>query len=113
MFIETSICGLGICMLVDTGTILSVLRKEIFNKIYSKTATLNTMEKVGHLVLSANSESPKVYGKLDLSINIDKLICHSTIAVTDISVDAILDFLLKFDNVVDVTKHILKIGDTL
>lgn len=92
---------------------LSVLRKEIFDKISSKTATLNSLEKVGHPVLSANSEPLKVYGKLDLSITIDKLIYDSTVAVADISVDAILglDFLLKFDGVVDVTKHILKIRD--
>lgn len=111
MFIEAPICGLGICMLVDTGATLSVLRKEIFDKISSKTATLNSLEKVGHPVLSANSEPLKVYGKLDLPITIDKLIYDSTVA--DISVDAILglDFLLKFDGVVDVTKHILKIRD--
>lgn len=92
---------------------LSVLRKEIFDKISSKTATLNSLEKVGHPVLSANSEPLKVYGKLDLPITIDKLIYDSTVAVADISVDAILglDFLLKFDGVVDVTKHILKIRD--
>ena len=114
MLIEASICGLGICMLVDTGATLSVLRKEIFDKISSKTTTLNSLEKkVGHPVLSANSEPLKVYGKLDLPITIDKLIYDSTVAVADISVDAILglDFLLKFDGFVDVTKHILKIRD--
>lgn len=84
------ICGIGICMLVDTGATLSVLGKEIFDKILSKTATINTMEKVGHPVLSANSESQKVYGKLDLPITIDKLVYNSTVAVADISVDAIL-----------------------
>lgn len=73
MFIEASICGLGICMLVDTGATLSVLRKEIFDKISSKTATLNSLEKVGHPVLSANSEPLKVYGKLDLPITIDTM----------------------------------------
>lgn len=74
---------------------------------------MNSLESVGHPVLSANSEPLKVYGKLDLPITIDQLIYDSTVAVADISVDAILglDFLLKFDGVVDVTKHILKIGD--
>lgn len=71
------------------------------------------MEKVGHPVLSANSEPLKVYGKLDLPIIIDELIHNSTVVVAEISVDAILglDFLLKFDGVVDVTIHILKISD--
>lgn len=36
MFIAASICGLGICMLVDTGATLSVLRKEIFEKYLVK-----------------------------------------------------------------------------
>lgn len=100
-------------MLVDTEATLMVLRKEIFDKMFSKTATLNTMENVRHPLLSANSKPLKVYGKLDLPITIHKLIYNSTVAVADISVDAILglDFLLKFDGVVDVTKHILKIGD--
>lgn len=77
-------------MLVDTGATLAVLRKEIFNKTFSKTATLNTLEKVGHPVLSANSEPLKAYGKRDLPITIDKLVYNLTIAVANISVDAIL-----------------------
>lgn len=58
-------------MLVDTGATLSVLGKEIFDKILSKTAPLNTMEKVGHAVIAANIEPLKVYGKLDLPKTID------------------------------------------
>lgn len=50
-----------------------------------------------------------------MPISIDKLMYNSTctVGVADISVDAILglDFLLKFDCVVDMTNHILNIED--
>lgn len=68
------IWGIGMYMLVDARATLSVLRKEIFDKIYCITATLNTMEQVGHLVLSSSSEALKVYWKLNLALTIDKLI---------------------------------------
>lgn len=113
MFIEVFICGLGICMLVDMGVILLVLRKEIFDKIFSKIVILNFLEKVGYFVLLVNSELFKVYGKLDLLIIIDKLIYDLIVVVVDIFVDVILglDFLFKFNGVVDVMKYILKIRD--
>lgn len=60
MFIEASICGLCICIVVDIGATLSVLGKEIFDKILNKTATLITIENVKHSVLSANSKPQKV-----------------------------------------------------
>lgn len=36
ILIEASICGMSICMLVDTGAILSVLKKEIFDNYLVK-----------------------------------------------------------------------------
>jgi predicted aspartyl protease len=70
MFIEAAINGIHICMLVDTGNTLSVVSKNIYDKVMNK----DSSERVEKQVLSANSKPLNAFGKLRIPISIDDIV---------------------------------------
>ncbi|GBN28177.1 hypothetical protein AVEN_116406-1 [Araneus ventricosus] len=108
LYLEGSICGIPCLMLVDTGANVTLVRTDLAQKL--KGNFIYTAPNIS--LKTATGEKAEIHGKLDAAIECGSRKFQHKIYVADITDPCILglDFLQKFNFMVDRQKNEIRIG---
>ncbi|GBN34522.1 hypothetical protein AVEN_197342-1, partial [Araneus ventricosus] len=108
LYLEGSICGIPCLMLVDTGANVTLVRTDLAQKL--KGNFIYTAPNIS--LKTASGEKPEIHGKLDAAIECGSRKFQHKIYVADITDPCILglDFLQKFNFMVDLEKNEIRTG---
>ncbi|GBO22348.1 Retrovirus-related Pol polyprotein from transposon 412 [Araneus ventricosus] len=108
LYLGGSICGIQCLMLVDTGANVTLLRTDLAQKVKEK--LIYTAPNIS--LKTATGEITEIRGKMDSSIGCGSRKFHHIFYVADITDSCILglDFLQKFNFIVDLEKNEIRTG---
>ncbi|GBM43407.1 Retrovirus-related Pol polyprotein from transposon 412 [Araneus ventricosus] len=108
LYLEGSICGIPCLTLVDTGANVTLVRTDLAQKL--KENFIYTVPNIS--LKTATGEKAEIHGKLDASIECGSRKFQHKIYVADITDSCILrlDFLQKFNFMVDLEKNEIRTG---
>ncbi|GBL77859.1 Retrovirus-related Pol polyprotein from transposon 297, partial [Araneus ventricosus] len=108
LYLEGSICGIPCLMLVDTGANVTLVRTDLAQKL--KGNFIYTAPNIS--LKTATGEKAEIHGKLDAAIECGSRKFQHKIYVADITDPCILglDFLQKFNFMVDLEKNEIRTG---
>ncbi|GBN45947.1 Retrovirus-related Pol polyprotein from transposon 297 [Araneus ventricosus] len=108
LYLEGSICGIPCLMLVDTGANVTLVRTDLAQKL--KGNFIYTAPNIS--LKTATGEKAEIHGKLDATIECGSRKFQHKIYVADITDPCILglDFLQKFNFMVDLEKNEIRTG---
>ncbi|GBN37554.1 Retrovirus-related Pol polyprotein from transposon 297 [Araneus ventricosus] len=108
LYLEGSICGIPCLMLVDTGANVTLVRTDLAQKL--KGNFIYTAPNIS--LKTATGEKAEIHGKLDAAIECGSRKFQHKIYVADITDPCILglDFLQKFNFMVDMEKNEIRTG---
>ena len=112
IFVKAQICGMKLKLLVDTGATLTIISDSLYKMMENSSGQLSQLKRVQREIISATDEPLLVLGKTDMSIQIGDHVYTQELAIAKLSMDGVLglDFLNKYNCVVDIVKRTLTIG---
>ncbi|XP_033761565.1 uncharacterized protein LOC117343329 [Pecten maximus] len=111
IYIQTTIKGIEVKLLVDTGSTVTIVSRDVFDRIREDDRP--SMENMDKLIKTANGSRLEVVGAGVLSFSLGARTVEMTTVIADLTIDGLLgmDFMIEQGCMVDIAQGLLRMCD--